>query len=238
MEIHKQKREIIQAANPMTMRYPIILFLVLVAYTSRAQIPNGRYIYSQPDLGLELRFEGKRFTSLSFQHDTVKGSGTYEIKDNTLFLHYDKARQDTSRYVIDQRKEGNSAAGMIMLEVYDGGNTNLPFYFAASVLQDKAGATVAQNYTDTLGKASFSIHNDKAIDRVRIVAPGYHSVTLPVSRLMGYTTALKVYLKPVQERTVSGSMVTYTINTLSGDNLVLIAADGSKLRFKKVRGNK
>jgi hypothetical protein len=224
------------------MQHILLAIGILITTTCHAQEVELLGKYSAGFLGAEtIEFVGK--DSFYFHGfyctDGVHGKGRCEIRNNQLYLYFEKSKKktgkDTVRPAIITRSE--TADGSTRIEITSFDYNHVPIPNTSLYLERKDKATLGAVANDS-GRASFTLMNNIQPISIKLSNIGFKLAEINIQPTGRYS--IKVFLenndlpyKPL----INGEVYVYDIEELS-EELIVMKPQGSSERFRKYRKQK
>jgi hypothetical protein len=157
--------------------------------------------------------------------EVVRGKGRCEIRDNMLYLFFEKASEDNSaRQPVIQMSNNND--GVTGLSITCVNEQAKPVEFV-SIELIRANGIKTMIYTDLLGKASWKVADTDLPLQIIARVAGYEVQTLRIDSLSDYKILIKLE-EYVGSKINKGEVRFYEIDELSEDLIVMKPAKSTE----------
>lgn len=217
----------------------LLLFSIINSYGQEIEL-QGRYGASFIG-GESIEFIGKDSFYFGGFYCTygVHGKGRCEIRNNYLYLYFEKNKTKTK---IDSLKPATiiktatvDSFSQIQITVVDNNEIPIPY---VTVEIESAKSLRTRTMTDTLGQATIKVKNNSSPIIIKTSAIGIEPGDLKLDNGSNYT--IKLFHRQnnlVDKELNNGEVFVYEIDELSED-LILMRPQNSSERFRKYRKKK
>jgi hypothetical protein len=188
----------------------------------------GSFVTGFRGMGSEcITFVGKDsfYFDAGYCADIVRGKGRCEVRDNMLYLFFEKASEDNStRLPVIQVSNNNDGVNQLSITCVNEKDKPVEF---VSIEVIRANGVKTKIYTDLLGRANWKVADTDLPLQINTSAVGYEVQTFRIDSLSDYKIQIKLD-DYVGRKVNKGEVCFYEIDEVTEDLIVMKPAKSTE----------